>query len=126
MKRLADALDTAAPGTATVPAQWQDGLVLLCSKCSGQQWDADGPETAPSWTTWELRCWLKDRLTEKGLWPRVRVVTTSCLGVCDDGRITCALGSEAGGPGGAGCWSLDPATEAEKLLAAIEASVGKA
>lgn len=120
MKRL-DELET-PEGPVRATANWTDGLVMLCSKCSGQQHGQPPPEDMPSWDTWQLRCWLKDRLTAEGLWPRVRVVTTSCLGICAAGKITVALGADGAG-GSAACLVLDPAQDAEALLETIRRAV---
>lgn len=97
--------------------------MLLCSKCSGQQFGQSEPDDMPSWDTWKLRCWLKDRLKAEGLWPRVRVLTTSCMGICAAGKITCALGADGAGQGRAGVLVVDPAQDAEALLAAIQAAI---
>lgn len=130
MKRTSDLIPGDEPrseaavdgGPRVRGAQWRKGVVLLCSKCSGEQHEAAGPETMPSMGTWELRCWLKTRLTEDGLWPRVRVLTSSCMGICNDGSITCAFGGDLGGQG-AECLVLDPARDREQLLEWIRASV---
>jgi len=102
MKRLRDMVDEdREDGPTLARPRWQRGVVLLCSKCSGEQPGADGPETMPSMGTWELRCWLKERMIEEGLWPPVRVLTSSCMGICSDGNITCTLGGELAGTGDA-------------------------
>ena len=121
MKRLENVEVPAGPETAS-PA-WSDGVVLLCSKCSGQQHGLAAPEEMPSWDTWQLRCWLKERLSAKKLWPKVRVLTTSCMGICAAGKITCALGADGAGGGDSQVLVLDPEQDAEALLATIEAAL---
>ena len=116
--------ELAAEGLEQEEAAWTDGLVLLCSKCSGQQHGSGPPATMPSWDTWTLRCWLKERMTAEGLWPRVRVLTSSCMGICRDGFVTCALGADAAGTGRPRCLVVDPARDAEELLALIRAAAG--
>lgn len=114
--KLPDSIEVATP-------RWQEGLVLLCSKCSGEQHGQPAPDPMPSMTTWELRNWLKDRLLESGVWPSLRVQTTSCMGICRPGKITCAMGSDVGGGKAARCLVVDPAEHKEVLLAAIEDSL---
>lgn len=127
MKRMEEVVGAPAEGDGPRLArpQWQRGVVLLCSKCSGEQHDAAGPDTMPSMGTWELRCWLKERMTAEGLWPSVRVLTSSCMGICNDGYLTIAFGGELAGAGDSRCLVVDPARDREEILAMIrEAAPG--
>jgi predicted metal-binding protein len=121
VKRLDDL--TCPEGISKGTPRWSDGLVLVCAKCSGQQHGQSSPEVMPSWDTWKLRTWLKERLVAEGLWPKVRVLTASCMGICVTGRITCALGGDAAGGGEARVLVVDPEQDAEALLQVIKDSL---
>lgn len=80
----------------TAPVHWRDGVVLVCNRC-GERLLADAPRDpaaadtpAPPNPASALRDELKARLKDAGLWGPVRVVSTSCLGVCPRGGITVA------------------------------------
>ena len=79
----------AADATVPTPAKWGTDVLLVCQRCAGKLADGIG---ADGRTT--LRQWFKERLGSVGRQKALRVVETSCLGLCPEGRITVAIGRE--------------------------------
>lgn len=80
------------PPIPTFTPQWQNGLILVCSQCTVEQF-SDSYHRVSSGTTAseELQKWLKSRLKFDGLWGKYRVVSSSCLGVCPKERVAVVL-----------------------------------
>ncbi|BAY20148.1 hypothetical protein NIES2109_60010 (plasmid) [Nostoc sp. HK-01] len=80
------------PPIPTFAPQWQNGLILVCSQCTVEQF-SDSYHRVSSGTTAseELQKWLKSRLKFDRLWGKYRVVSTSCLGVCPEERVAVVL-----------------------------------
>lgn len=71
------------PPIPTFTPQWQNGLILVCSQCTVEQFSGSYHKVRLGTTaSEELQKWLKSRLKLDGLWGKYRVVSTSCLGVC--------------------------------------------
>ena len=80
---------TGSDETDPTPAKWEMDVLFVCQRCSAKLPDgiaADGRTT--------LRQWVKERLGSVGRGKALRVVETSCLGLCPDGRIAVAIGRE--------------------------------
>src|SRR5947209_8499653 len=77
------------PDPAPSPG-WHANLVLICEKC-GKKLD---PKANP---TPMLKDSLKKSLVAEGLWGTTRVVTTSCLDICPEGKIAVAFLSDRKG-----------------------------
>ncbi|MBE9210344.1 (2Fe-2S) ferredoxin domain-containing protein [Nostoc sp. LEGE 06077] len=78
-------LETPTPicSIPTFVPQWQNGLILVCSQCTVEQFSGSYHKVSSGTTaSEELQKWLKSRLKLDGLWGKYRVVSTSCLGVC--------------------------------------------
>ncbi|MEJ1938597.1 (2Fe-2S) ferredoxin domain-containing protein, partial [Nostoc sp. NIES-2111] len=76
----------------------QNGLVLVCSQCTVEQFAGSSHRINRSKTaSEELQNWLKSRLKFDGLWGKYRVVSTSCLGVCLQGVVVVVLRLDAVG-----------------------------
>jgi hypothetical protein len=83
---------TLGPGsdeTEPTPAKWETDVLFVCQRCSSK---LPGGIAADGRTT--LRQWFKERLGSVGRGKALRVVETSCLGLCPDGRIAVAIGRE--------------------------------
>jgi len=71
------------PPIPTFVPQWQNGLILVCSQCTVEQFSGSYHKVRSGTTaSEELQKWLKSQLKLDGLWGKYRVVGTSCLGVC--------------------------------------------
>ncbi len=60
---------------------WSDGLVMVCNRCC----DGESAERIKS----ELKAKSKEELGKK-----VRVITTSCLGICPENKIAIVKASK--------------------------------
>jgi hypothetical protein len=86
------------PPIPTFVPQWQNGLVLVCSQCTVEQFCGSSHRVNRGTTaSEELQNWLKSRLKFDGLWGKYRVVSTSCLGVCPQGGVVVVLCLDAVG-----------------------------
>jgi hypothetical protein len=93
--RAAPIASNSAPGadaTDPTPAKWETDVLFVCLRCSGKLPDGIGPDGRTT-----LRQWFKERLGSVGRRQALRVVETSCLGLCPDGRIAVAIGRELSG-----------------------------
>lgn len=68
---------------------WHSNLILVCEKC-GKKLEQPGKPN-PSH---ELKNWLKKSLLDRSLWGANRVVTSSCLDVCPEGKVAVAFVSD--------------------------------
>lgn len=78
-----------ADATEPTPAKWETDVLFVCQRCSSK---LPGGLAADGRTS--LRQWFKQRLGSVGRQKALRVVETSCLGLCPDGRIAVAIGRE--------------------------------
>ncbi|MFN6564261.1 MAG: hypothetical protein RMY28_031335 [Nostoc sp. ChiSLP01] len=63
------------PPIPTFVPQWQNGLVLVCSQCTVEQFSGSYHKVSSGTTaSEELEKWLKSRLKLDGLWGKYRVV----------------------------------------------------
>ena len=62
---------------------WTDALVLVCEKCCDKK-DVSAKD---------LRKDIKSQFKEQGLGHQIRVVSTSCLGICPKNQISMAVAS---------------------------------
>lgn len=72
-----------------VKPKWHENLVLVCEKC-GTKLEKPGSENPSR----ELKDWLKKQLLTKSLWGANRVVTSSCLDICPEGKVAVAFVSD--------------------------------
>lgn len=106
------------PPIPTFVPQWHNGLVLVCSQCTVEQFDGSSHRINRSTTaSSELQNWLKSRLKIDGLWGKYRVVSTSCLGVCPQGGVVVVLRLDAVGQQ---CFIVAPQDEREILYSYIK------
>ncbi|MBD2434705.1 MULTISPECIES: (2Fe-2S) ferredoxin domain-containing protein [Fischerella] len=106
-----------APILTFVP-QWENGLVLVCSQCTVEQFSLRSHRINRGTTaSEELQNWLKSRLKFDGLWGKYRVVSTSCLGVCPQSRVVVVLRHNAVGQQ---CFIVSPQGEREILYSYIK------
>jgi (2Fe-2S) ferredoxin len=106
------------PPIPTFVPQWHNGLVLVCSQCTVEQFDGSSHRINRSTTaSQELQNWLKSRLKFDGLWGKYRVVSTSCLGVCPQGGVVVVLRHDAVGQQ---CFIVAPQDEREILYSYIK------
>ncbi|MDB5359964.1 MAG: hypothetical protein JWO51_1261 [Rhodospirillales bacterium] len=75
--------------TGPTPAKWESDVVFVCLRCSTKLPDGIDPDGRTT-----LRRWFKERLGSVGRGKALRVVETSCLGLCPEGRIAVAIGRE--------------------------------
>lgn len=61
---------------------WSESVVMICSKCA-KQFDNSSALEYPEKLRMELKTMTKEQLGQK-----VRVVTTSCLNICPENKIT--------------------------------------
>ncbi|MDZ8140025.1 MAG: (2Fe-2S) ferredoxin domain-containing protein [Nostoc sp. DedQUE04] len=96
---------------STVSPRWESGLVLVCSQCANERLGSTASE--------DLENWLKSRLKFEGLWGDIRVVSTSCLGVCPRMGITVVIVSN-GSHGNSPCLIVNPQSDRELLYSYIK------
>jgi (2Fe-2S) ferredoxin len=106
------------PPIATFIPQWHNGLVLVCSQCTVEQFSGSSHRINRGVTaSEELENWLKSRLKFDGLWGKYRVVSTSCLGVCpQDGVVVVLHHDEVGQQ----CFIVSPQGEREILYSYLK------
>jgi predicted metal-binding protein len=85
---------SAAIEHANVP--WSDALILVCTKCSKKIRDQRGPESPD--LTESLKNSIKAHLRSANLAKQIRIVTSSCLDVCPENRLTVAVATEKSKP----------------------------
>ncbi|MBG1270435.1 (2Fe-2S) ferredoxin domain-containing protein [Nostoc sp. WHI] len=106
------------PPIATFVPQWENGLVLVCSQCTVEQFSGSSYRINRGITaSEELQNWLKSRLKFDGLWGKYRVVSTSCLGVCPQERVVVVLRHDAIGQQ---CFIVSPQGDREILYSYIK------
>lgn len=91
---------------------WHGNLVLICEKCGSKL--KQGEEN-PSLV---LKNQLKKRLLEKSLWGPNRVVTTSCLDICPEGKVAVAFVSDRTDLE-THAEAIDPLSDRERILVTI-------
>jgi predicted metal-binding protein len=89
---------------------WHSNLVLVCEKCGKKLARKSGDNPAI-----EMKDWMKKQLRDRDLWGRTRVVTTSCLDVCPEGRVAVAFVSDRKDLE-ATVEIVDPETERDRVL----------
>lgn len=67
--------------------KWSENLVLVCEKCGKKLGGSENPSFA-------MKDWLKKQLLAKSLWGTTRVVMTSCLDICPEGKVAVAFTSD--------------------------------
>ncbi|MBD2347193.1 (2Fe-2S) ferredoxin domain-containing protein [Anabaena subtropica] len=106
------------PPIPTFVPQWHNGLVLVCSQCTVEQFDGSSHRINRGTTaSVELQNWLKSRLKFDGLWGKCRFVSTSCLGVCPQGGVVVVLHHNAVGQQ---CFIVSKGGEREILYSYIK------
>ena len=80
---------SAADATDPTPVKWETDVLFVCLRCSAKLPGGVGPDGRTT-----LRQWFKERLGSVGRRQALRVVETSCLGLCPEGRIAVAIGRE--------------------------------
>ncbi|MBH8575796.1 hypothetical protein I8752_22895 [Nostocaceae cyanobacterium CENA369] len=106
------------PPIPTFAPQWQNGLILVCSQCTVEQFSDSYHRVSSSTTaSEELQKWLKSRLKFDRLWGKYRVVSSSCLGVCLKERVAVVLYHDAVGQQ---CFIISPQNECEILYSYIK------
>lgn len=74
------------PPFESVDPGWSEALVLICEKCCEKQ----------SVELKELRKEVKETLREQGRKGELRVVSSSCLGICPKDKVTMGVVSRTG------------------------------
>jgi hypothetical protein len=106
------------PPIATFVPQWHNGLVLVCSQCTIEQFSGSSHRINRGVTaSEELENWLKSRLKCDGLWSKYRVVSSSCLGICPQNRVVVIFHHDAVGQQ---CFIVSPQSEREILYSYIK------
>lgn len=84
---------------------------MICEKC-GLKLSGPPPAENPSHA---LKNWLKKEMVDRSLWGKNRVVTTSCLDICPDGKVAVAFTSDRPD---LEAWAeiVDPVTERDRIL----------
>ncbi|MBW4565187.1 MAG: (2Fe-2S) ferredoxin domain-containing protein [Mojavia pulchra JT2-VF2] len=109
---------TSIPSIPTFAPQWQNGLILVCSQCTVEQFSGSYHRVSSGTTaSEELQKWLKSRLKLDGLWGKYRVVGTSCLGVCPKERVVVVLYHNAVGQQ---CFIISYKSECEILYSYLK------
>jgi hypothetical protein len=83
---------SALADTEPTPAKWETDVLFVCLRCSGKLPGGLAPDGRTT-----LRQWFKDRLGSVGRSKALRVVETSCLGLCPEERVAVAIGRELAG-----------------------------
>ncbi len=70
---------------------WADGALMICTKCGARGVTGEARKTwTPEWAE-QTKIALKKEMKEKGLAKNLRVMTSSCLGLCPEGEQTVLL-----------------------------------
>lgn len=85
---------------------------MICEKC-GSKLSSGGENPSH-----ELKNRLKKQLTAKSLWGSNRVVTTSCLDICPEGKVAIAFVSDRPDLETRG-EIIDPVAESERVLLSV-------
>lgn len=93
------------------PIGWKKSGVWICTKCFA------GTSVAE-----DLKTDYKKRLNEEGLGKQIRVMTSSCLGICPEGSQALFIQPE-GGSGEA--FEFDPKIETESVFQKIKSKCQK-
>lgn len=93
--------------------KWHDNLILICEKCGSKLQNKS--DENPSLV---LKKWLKKKLVSESLWGKNRVVTTSCLDVCPEGKVTVSFVSDHSDLE-AYAKTVDPVAGCEQILSII-------
>lgn len=96
----------------TTPVGWSETVVMICTKCGAQFQDSKSKD-APERIKAELKSIAKSELG-----PRVRVITTSCLNICPEGKIAIAVASTKDSNVFKG-YSVAPESKGEELFEKI-------
>jgi hypothetical protein len=70
--------------------EWHRNLIIICENC-GRKLSAGAKTPNPSH---ELRSWLKKEFLARDLWGTNRVVNSSCLDICPEGKVAVAFTSD--------------------------------
>lgn len=70
---------------------WKDGALMICTKCGTRLGNAEPRQTWTSEWAEQTKMAMKKELKEKGLAKNLRVMTSSCLGLCPEGEQTVLL-----------------------------------
>lgn len=73
--------------------KWSENLVLVCEKC-GKKLESSNPAGVSGNPSHTLKDWLKKQLLSKTLWGKTRVVVTTCLDICPEGKVAVAFTSD--------------------------------
>lgn len=91
---------------------WSDLGIFICSKCLNEN----------GLPAENLKSYLKTELNNKGYKGKVRVMTTSCLGICpENSQAVSYLQTNKNNPSGA--WICQPDEDKEKILSEIIAKI---
>lgn len=71
---------------------WESAVIMICKNC-GKQFKDQKAQEAPEQIKSELKAKAKAEFGKQ-----VRVITTSCLGVCPEDKIAIAIASNQTGP----------------------------
>lgn len=91
--------------------KWHRNLVIVCEKC-GKKLAKDPSAPNPAH---ELKDWLKKQMLSRDLWGANRVVTSSCLDICPEGKVAVAFTSDRPD---LETWAevVDPVEERDRIL----------
>lgn len=81
---------------------WTQGIVMICTKCA-----KEGPSSE------NLKTYLKKSFKDTGDLSKIRIVTTSCLNVCEDGTTAVAY---ARTKGSTETFTMHPEKDREEML----------
>lgn len=97
---------------------WSEGIVLICTKCakaipaSSLREEGNAAEN--------LKIYLKKNLKETGDHSKIRVVTSSCLDVCEDGLQAVTY---SGIHGETQTMTLHPEQDRDQILSFIKSKI---
>ena len=91
--------------------EWHQNLVIVCEKC-GKKLATDPTAENPAVT---MKNWLKKEMLARDLWGANRVVNSSCLDICPEGKVAVAFTSDRRD---LETWAeiVDPMTERDRVL----------
>jgi predicted metal-binding protein len=108
----------------SVSPKWLgSGLVLVCERCFKERIPEEAPDVAERIGDFNLRDWLKAELKEHGEWGPIRVISTSCMDVCANGRVTVCIDPKDGRD--AAVMVVDPLEERQAVYDKIVSDLGR-
>jgi len=88
---MRDGIDYVFKSMKSEDLSWKNGFVLICSKCDLRDEKHAGANAGEV-----LKDSLKSHYKNSGQWGDLRVMTSSCLGLCPEGNVAVCIQKNSG------------------------------